>query len=343
MLIFDPDPPYVNWCRIEADALTEARCEVRAGWLDRLASEVGESDVFGYVLYQGADEIREPVSRLTSEALAVVERCVQRLPDRNDLTLKLARWGLERCPDREHLLFCDTAFFTGLPQRVSAYAIPYTFWQKGFRRNGGSGLCHEWVWEKVRSDRVRRIVSVFLGNQTNMAAIDGGRPVETTLGFSSVEGIVSARACGDIDPTIVFQLHAKGMSFREIGELLSHRSGFTGMLGRPCTGAELLARPDDPELREVRAMFRYHVLKYLGAFVSVMGGADAIAFCCEEPARAMPFIRELCEPLGFLGVKLRSEGVADAELTAEDSPVSVVCLKFNKWRMIAEKRRVLAL
>jgi acetate kinase len=307
ILLFDPQPPALRWHLADEEMKTAAQGEAgpeECGPIAARAARQGRLDAVGYLLYHGGEKIQAPVGRLTPESLPqLAAATVGYLPERNELTFAAAREGLAALPGGAHFLLCDTAFFTGLPAAASTYAIPHPLRQQGLKRYGGFGLCHQWVWEQVRARGLSpagRLISVYLGNNTNLAAIEGGEPRETTIGFTGVEGILSATRCGDLDPTIALHLRASGMSFTQINRLLSRESGFAGLLGRPCGLREILTAGGDPEVAAVREIFRYSVSKYVGAFAAVLGGVEAVAFASEEPERGAGFAQEICRRLDRL-------------------------------------------
>jgi len=230
-----------------------------------------------------------------------------------------------------------------LPQEVSTYAVPYELRKKGIRRYGGQGLCHQWAWKKTNAfsgKAIKRAISVYLGNYTNMVAIDNGNPRETSIGFTSLEGIISATSCGDIDPTIIFQLHATGMSLKAINKLLSTDSGFKAVLGRKCGFADILKSNKNSKEIALAEIYCYNILKYAGAFISVLGGADAAIFVYDRIEEALPFIVGICRKLKFLDLKMKknidSKGKELIELTTNNSRVRIFCLRYNKWNSFVD-------
>jgi acetate kinase len=179
---------------------------------------------------------------------------------------------------------------------------------------------------------------VYLGDQTNMAAIRDGLPVDTTIGFSTVEGIISATACGDIDPTVVFQMQSEGMTLEQIGRLLSAKSGFTGLMGRRAGLLDVLSATADPQARLAKDMLRYGILRHIGACIAVLGGVDALAFATPHRAECLGFVAEICRALACVGVRSRTgpiEQGAAWELTDPASPAKAFCLDYNKWQVLA--------
>jgi acetate kinase len=345
LLLFDPEPPYLRWCVFEQGAARSSRCSFGAEWLRTVkkgAGNLGRVKAVGYLLRHGGDRIKEPVLRVTPQTLGEVEDAVRFLPEFNDITCKvLDRWTKE-LPGIPHFLFCDTAFFSGLPDVAGTYAVPEELREKGVRRYGSYGLVHQWAWEKARSlfgENVGKMVSVYLGDHTNVAALRDGRSLDTTIGFTPVEGIPSRTGCGDIDATIVFELLSSGMSFREINELLSRKSGFKALLGRRCSYSDLVSGPATVENSPARDILIYDVLKYVGAFTALLGGLDTLAFATRHPEESISLIREICGRLDFLRVKLHPDGSAAGEdawnLSGNSARINVSVFKSDIWKIMA--------
>jgi acetate kinase len=346
LIMFEPDPPVLRCCRIDDQLGPGEVFEFIPRWDENADGNLGNiQDVkgFGYVLSQGGERITRPAGFLSPRSLHLLEEVVPLRPEQNGLSAKAVRYWMERCPKVPHMLFCETAFFVDLPPTASTYAVPYELRGQGIKRYGGYGLCHEWVWEQAQlllGDFVRSVVSVYLGDHTNVAAIADGKPVETTMGFTPVEGILSAGGCGDIDPTIVFELRTAGMSLEGINRVLSSESGLAGLAGRRCSFLDLMKAQKDPALATAREILQHSIISYIGAFVAVLSRVDAVVFVSEHPRESREFIRSLCQKLGPLGprFKVAEAGVQpDPILTEVDSPVSVLCLGYNGWTTMAAK------
>jgi acetate kinase len=298
----------------------------------------------GYVLHHGGTTVTEPVSHIGPDTLLAIQRCSRFLPEQNDALYRLVNLGLLALPTAAQLLFCDTAFFLDLPEHVRTYALPLSLAEPSVRRYGGFGLCHQWVWDSLRSLSTvppSRVVSVCLGEVPNVAAIKDGKPVETSIGFTPLEGLSSARSSGDVDPTIIFQLHASGFSFNEVARMLTEQSGFSVLLGRECTLAEIArGRSEDPEMAKAKDFHVYQLRKYIGALVSALGGVDAIAFASEDMAAYGDLIRSFSQELRFLGVgPTPHPGASESvlRLTENDSRVRLYGLHYDKWTALCER------
>ncbi|MBN1477542.1 hypothetical protein JXA47_12370 [Candidatus Sumerlaeota bacterium] len=345
LLILDPAPPHLRWCH----------CSGPPGeWVSGvsspsavLANEIhfDTADHIALTLRQGGSAFREPVTPLTEESLRELESVVPALPEHNAITARVARSLLARRPQIPTALLCDSALFTHLPDEATHYALPESLRRLGARRRGGFGLLHQWAWEQIRHGLCvspERVVSIHLGNQTNVVALRHGRPVETSLGFTPVEGIVSSTGCGDIDPTIVFQLEAAGMSPEEIRRVLSQESGLTALAGRPCDLSDLLHVGDDERLRFAREVYLYQVVKSIGASIALLGGVDVALFLCRSVTDSEGLIAEIGDHLLPLGARMRpapERFLASHRLwrlTEKGSPIAGLALEFSEWTVLSE-------
>jgi acetate kinase len=346
-LFFDPYPPFLRWYKEENGNYEEGKCAFAPGWFDKVIKEVGgikENESVGYCLYHGGEIIKSPVTRLNPAVVKRLEQCIKFSPECNALTFRVVRRCIKEFPGAKHTLLCDTAFFTNLPQEASTYSVPYELLKKGIRRYGGYGLCHQWAWEKNKIfsyTPMNKAISVYLGNHTNAVAIEKGISKETSSGFANLEGIISSRSCGDIDPSVIFQLHSTGMSFTAISRLLSNESGFTALIGKKTEFLDILKRGKGAKEVALREIYYYNILKYVGAFISVLDGTDAIIFTSEEIKKAIPLILEICKRFEFLGFKLKPKNSIDGnkiifDLATKDSSIKVFCLEYNKRKVLTD-------
>ncbi len=178
----------------------------------------------------------------------------------------------------------DTAFFADLPAVAAHYALPRTLCNKHhIRRFGFHGLAHQAMWEnwcRLRPDLDRggRIITLQLGAGSSIAAIANGQPVDTSMGFSPLEGLVMATRCGDIDPGVILYLERREMlSSEQLGDLLNNRSGLLGLSGTSGDIRELLAS-SNADASLALSCYCYRLRKYIGAYLTVLQGADAILF-----------------------------------------------------------------
>lgn len=211
----------------------------------------------------------------------------------------------------------DTAFHHSLPETAYLYAIPYQLYRRyRVRRYGFHGTSHRSIAYRYRqlTGRTRegtKIITLHLGNGASACAIVGGDSVDTSMGFTPLEGLVMGTRSGDLDPAILEFVSAKeGMSIREIDTMLNKQSGLLGVSGLTADMRELLAEESEHADRRARLaidLFCYRVRKYLGAYLAAMNGADAIVFSGGIGENS-PVIRErICRGLDWLGISLDAE------------------------------------
>ncbi len=349
MIIFDPHPPYLFACVIDRSGRkTEHRILVGNDWersVEACLEGSAGSDGIATVLHQGGELVVQPVTRVSEEALNLVRDSVVILPEHNEYTYRVCEHLFRAHPELPLEILCDTAFFSRLPLEASTYAVPEELRDRHVGRHGASGIVHEWAWRGLRKmyPGAHRCVSVVLGDHSNMAAIEDGTPIETTVGFTPVEGIPSITGCGDVDPMIVFELRARGLAMREINELLSNESGFSGMLLKRCGFLDVIAQNPDPKLANVRDIFEYSLLRHIGAMINVLGGADTILFETEDSGKAPSFIAGLCAELQFLEPALRGRPRTKGACTwfsTTNARTRLLAFHFNRWEILADTARL---
>ena len=343
-ILFDPEPPVIRWCRETADGRQMGQCALGVGLFKAVrkrAVPLDQAASISYRLHHGGELIRQPVTLLTPDVLQMVRDSVGLLPEHNELTYQIIRHMQRLAPRVPHILLCDTAFFIDMPSVSSTYAIPGRFRGRGARRYGGCGLLHQWAWQKTQElggRDIRKMISIQLGDHTNVTALKDGHPVDTTMGFTPVEGIPSHTSCGDIDVSVVFELQSSGLALSEINEMLSARSGWRGLAGKRCGFRDLLVENGNADKAMARRILLYDIVKYIGAFTAILGGVDAVAFIAEDPEACALFISSICRELAVLGLRLppvKSESGDGVTVFNRHSRVMTVVLKDDLWRIMS--------
>jgi acetate kinase len=208
----------------------------------------------------------------------------------------------------------DTAFHHTLPEVAYLYALPYQYYRRyQVRRYGFHGTSHRYVAHRYRqlTGRTREqtnLVTLHLGNGCSACAIKGGRSVDTSMGFTPLEGLVMGTRSGDLDPAILDYVAAKeGLSLPQVEAVLNKSSGLLGVSGLTPDMRELLAEAaehDDRRARIAVALFSYRVRKYVGAYLAAMDGAEAIVFAGGIGENAPQVRADVCAGLGWLGAEL---------------------------------------
>ncbi len=291
-----------------------------------------------YLLYNGGEVITDSITRIDGQTVRRIKDTIHLLPEHNQKTYQAVKKIYLDRPAIPHFLLCETGFFSRLPEEVTAYAVPVFLKKTGIKRFGSNSLFHEYMMQMLKEvvqNRANKIVSVYLGNSPHIAAIKDSRPVEMTTGFSSLEGLMSVNGCGDIDPTIIFDLYSKGMPFNEINILLSQKSGFSGLAGRECDFKQMLTE-EDSKIIKLRKIFAYNVVRYIGAFISVMGGVDSIVFGCSRIETALSLIVEIISHFTFLNIEIDKSITINEhmKISTYNSMVDVYCFAYDRLKMI---------
>lgn len=306
ILIIYPTPPEITLFTDENGASGELKIKFDGDWEARLSAAIKRLknvSAVGYFLRYGGPVFKKPVTRVTARDLKSIDACARFLPEQDDLSAKAAGLLLRELKGARHYILSDTAFFLDLPDEVSYYAVPESLSSKGIRRFGGYGLCHEWGYKKACAAEGRLIpkaVSVYLGDHTNLAAIKAGLPAETSVGFTPVEGIISAGGCGDIDPTILFNLKAEGMAYGELKRLLYEESGFSALVAPGTSYLDVISPSGDKAKAFAKELLSYTIEKYIGGFASVLGGIDRLIFLTKDGRESVRFAEAIAARLSFL-------------------------------------------
>ena len=208
----------------------------------------------------------------------------------------------------------DTAFHHTLPETAYLYAIPYSLYRRyRVRRYGFHGTSHRYIAYRYRqltrrSHEETKIITLHLGNGCSACAIDGGKSIDTSMGFTPLEGLMMGTRSGDLDPAILdFIASKEGLSLSEVDSLLNKQSGLLGVSGLTADMRELLAEAaehDDRRARLAVDLFCYRVKKYLGAYLAAMNGADAIVFSGGIGENSSAIRERICDGLGWLGLEI---------------------------------------
>jgi acetate kinase len=296
-----------------SDLSTILRWLSEGGYMSGLAG-------IGHRLVHGGPRYTEP-QRITPQVLAELERIAELDPDHTPAAIQMIRFVAAELPQTPQIGCFDTAFHACLPKVARMYALPRQMYERGIRRYGFHGLSCESILEQLRATDAalsgRRLIVAHLGNGASMTAVDNGQSVDTSMGFTPLEGLVMSTRSGDIDPAAVIYLEERDqMSAREIDALLNKQSGLLGLSGTSSDMRDLL----DQEVRDERAaeavaLFCYRAKKYVGAYAAALGGLDALIFGGGIGENA-PLVRErICSGLEFLGIEL------DPRLNRSNAPV----------------------
>ncbi|QQC66240.1 acetate/propionate family kinase [Paraburkholderia ginsengisoli] len=294
----------------------------------------------GHRVVHGGGRYTEPV-RVDAEVLAVLETFVPLAPLHQPHNLAAIRSITARNPDVPQIACFDTAFHHTQPPLATRYALPPEITNRGVRRYGFHGLSYEYVASVLPqySERAARgkTVVLHLGNGASMAALDQGRSVASTMGFTAVEGLVMGTRSGSLDPGVVlWMIEEAQMDARAIGSLLYKRSGLLGVSGISSDMRTLLAS-DAPAAAEAVDLFCYRISRELGSLGAALGGLDALVFTAGIGEYAAPVRERVCRAAAWLGVSLDASANErhGPRINDAQSAVEVWVIPTNEELMIA--------
>jgi acetate kinase len=304
-------------------------------------------DAVGHRVVHGGPRFREPVL-IDEGVIAAIEELTPLAPLHNAPALAALSEARRTLPDIPHVAVFDTAFHATLPDEAATYAVPARWRDEwGVRRYGFHGLSVQWAAERVPA---RRLVVCHLGGGCSVTAVLEGRSVDTTMGFSPLEGVPMTTRAGSVDPgVLLYLLRERGLSADELDRALEHDSGLAGLSGRSGDVRDLLAAEADGDAasRLALAVYVYRVAAAVASMAAALGGLDALVFTAGVGERSAAVRERVCARLGFLGVELdadaNSAASPDADIGAAGSPVRVVVVVAREELVVARAvRRLLA-
>lgn len=314
-------------------------------------NRISEIDGIGHRVTHGGEQFRRS-ARIDDAVLRGIEETIELAPLHNPHNLRgiyAARSVLGGGVPQVAVF--DTAFHQTIPERAYLYALPYQYYRRHrVRRYGFHGTSYRYVAHRYRmlTGRTRErtnVIALHLGNGASACAIAGGVSVDTSMGFTPLEGLVMGTRSGDLDPAILDYIASKeGLSLPDVEGLLNKQSGLLGISGLTNDMRELLAEAEEHDDRRAWLaieMFCYRVRKYIGSYLAAMNGAEAILFAGGIGENAAPVRSTVCEGLEWLGVKLDAQknrdtvGGGEGKISAPDSRVEVWVVPTDEELLIA--------
>ena len=285
---------------------------------------------------------------ITEEVIKALEECVELAPLHNPPNLLGIAACKELMPTTPMVGVFDTAFHQTMPAESYLYALPYEYYTKyGVRRYGFHGTSHKYVSQRA-ADMLNvnindlKIITCHLGNGASVSAIKGGKCIDTSMGFTPLEGLVMGTRSGDIDHAIVnFIAKKEGLSHEEADNVLNKKSGVLGISGVSSDFRDIEAALEDGNERAALALkvFAHKVRFYIGAYIAEMNGVDAIVFTAGVGENDIYMREVICQELGNLGIKLDvvKNKVRGKEtiISTEDAKVKLLLIPTNEELMIA--------
>ena len=310
-------------------------------------SALEEIEAVGHRVVHGAEEF--VCSQLITDAvIAQLEKCSVFAPLHNPANILGIKAVSEVLPSVPQVGVFDTAFHQTMPSYAYMYGLPYEYYENyGIRRYGFHGTSHKYVSAKGAKFaglelEYSKIITCHLGNGSSITAVVNGKSIDTTMGFTPLEGLIMGTRCGNIDPEVVTYIQEKeGLSASEMSKVLNKKSGLLGLSCVSSDGRDIGKAADagDPKAKLALKKLTYDITKQIGAYAAAMNGVDLIVFTGGIGENNTRLRRRVCENLTYLGVKFDYDanvnaGV-DVMLSQPDSKVKVAAITTNEELMIA--------
>lgn len=303
------------------------------------------------VLHAGT--IYSDATLITEDVKKVIRDCFDLGPLHNPANLI----GVEACeaamPGKPNVAVFDTAFGMKMPEKAAMYAIPYEYYEKySIRRYGFHGTSHMFVSGETLKRLGKedgKVIVCHLGNGASISASIGGKCVDTSMGLTPLEGLIMGTRSGDIDPAVLqFICNHENIDVNEMLNILNKKSGILGMSGVSSDFRDVGKAAAEGNKRAAMALeaYKYRVVKYIGSYTAAMNGVDAITFTAGVGENDVNMRKEICECLGYLGIRIDEEKNAqaagkEAEISTPDSKVKVFVIPTNEELAIARETKAL--
>jgi acetate kinase len=311
-------------------------------------SDKSEIGAVGHRVVHGGEKFSGSVL-ITEEIVAEIRDCIDLAPLHNPHNLKGYNVARRFLPDIPHAAVFDTAFHQSMPQRAYMYGLPYVLYPRhGIRRYGFHGTSHRYLIFRLEKLRQRpreefKAITIHLGNGCSMAAVQGGKSIDTSMGFTPLEGLLMGTRSGDMDPAVLLHVMAKEeLSLHEANTMLNKHSGLIGISGVSNDMRELekQAEAGNQQAQLAIEMFCYRVRKYIAAYSAALEGPHYIAFTAGIGENSAQVRAESCKGLEFMGVKI--DPARNAAMNGKEGLISTDDSKIEVWVIPTNEELVIA-
>lgn len=306
-----------------------------------------EISAVGHRVVHGGEKYSASVI-ITDEVMKDLEEFSQLAPLHNPPNIIGINACKELMPSTPMVAVFDTAFHQTMPEKAFLYGLPYELYKENhIRKYGFHGTSHKYVSQRAaeilgKDLKELKLVTCHLGNGSSVAAVDGGLSVDTSMGFTPLEGLLMGTRCGDIDPAIIpYLMDVKGYSYDEVNNIMNKKSGVLGISGvsSDFRDIENAAAEGNERAKLALDVFHYRVKKYIGYFMAAMNGVDAIIFTAGLGENGAETREEIIAGLEWFGIKLDKEKnkVRGQEriISTDDAKVKIIVIPTNEELMIA--------
>ncbi len=311
-------------------------------------SEKSEISAVGHRVVHGGERFTEAVL-ITPELMGEIRDLIALAPLHNPHNIRGINAAAKNLPDVPQVAVFDTAFHHKIPDYAFIYGLPYILYKKyGIRRYGFHGPSHYFVSQRAARELGKpieqlKIITCHLGNGASMAAIDGGVSIDTSMGFTPLEGLIMGTRSGDIDPAIILHIMSREeLTLHEANTLLNKHSGLSGISGLSSDVRELTKAKEEghPNARLALDVFCYRIRKYIGAYIAALAGLDALVFTGGIGENAVEVREKVLSGLEYLGIELdndknKSHQKGVSIISTNDSRASVMVIPTNEELVIA--------
>jgi acetate kinase len=340
-----------NFSRLVAAPDHTAAVGILMDWIEERSSQDPLTAV-GHRVVHGGAKYSKP-HRITAEMVEELHRLSPFDPDHLPEEIQLTEAFHRRYPDLPQVACFDTDFHHDLPRVAQLLAIPRRYEAQGVRRYGFHGLSYEFLMGELArlagtEAAQGRIILAHLGNGASLAAVQDGKPVDTSMSFTPTAGVPMSTRSGDLDPGLIWYLaRTEKMSAKQFNEMINFQSGLLGVSETSSDMHDLLDREtDDVRASEAVALFCYQVKKWIGSFAAALGGLNTLVFAGGIGEKA-PIVRaRICDGLGFLGIELNKQRNEEnaGMISTDPGRVTVRVIHTDEELMIARSvSRVLGL
>ena len=314
--------------------------------LEQLALDIGQASglAVGHRVVHGGTRFTAPV-RVNDSVLEELQAIESLAPLHQPYNVAAIRTIHERAPDVPQVACFDTAFHAGHDKPVNQFALPGEYHDKGIRRYGFHGLSYEYIADRLQhmapAMANERVIVAHLGNGASLCALQNGKSIDTSMGFSTLEGLMMGTRCGRLDPgVLLYLLQTEGLDIDQVTELLYKQSGLKGVSDISHDMRDLI-RHDTAAAREAIDLYIDRLTSELGVLLMRLRGLDGLVFTGGVGEHQPLIRRRVCERLDWLGVRIEdaANDHHDTRISTDDSDIGIYCLQTDEEVMIARHTR----
>ncbi len=327
---------------IKSETLSEV--EDYAKELKNILESIDENiDAYGHRVVHGGEKFHSP-TLITNEVINEIEELIPLAPLHNKANLEAIKIAIEHDPKKPQIAIFDTAFHQSMPPSSYIYPLPYDLYTKhNIRRYGFHGTSHHFVAKEtskyLKKDlKTLNLITLHLGNGASATAIKNGKSIDTSMGFTPLEGLMMGTRSGDIDPAIIFYLHSLGFSIEKINTILHKEGGLKGVCGE--SDLRKILNQNTPQTKLALEIFTNKIKKYIGAYSVELGKVDAIVFTGGIGENSPQIREKVCQNLDIsIGaiLDINKNNNNNIEINTPKSKIKILVIRTDEELEIARE------